>query len=288
MVADEQLNHGKLTSLDEDNVVEYDAEFWGENLVSLEDEADYVNLLVYGKSGVGKTVFAGSDDKVLFIAPEDKGTLSAKRMGSTARKWPITTWADIEAAYEKLYEAQESGGIPFNWVVIDSLSAMQAMCMRAILQDAVDKNPERDPDIPQIQDWMKYYEMFKRFVLAFNDLDVNVLYTALVRNAEDEEGNDFLTPDIQGKGYQLAQTIASYMTSFGCMQIRRRKVAEEGKKEAIEEYRRITWKDTGVIQGKDRTNVLAPFTNDMTLKQVRQKIQSFGSDNHRKTKKVGA
>lgn len=254
-------------------------------IISLEDDDDHVNLLVYANSGSGKTVLCGSDDKVLFIAPEDDGTLSAKRQGSTAKKWPIKSWADIVEAYDYLYDLYDNDpdNKDWNWIAIDSLTEMQDMGMRAILERAIEENPNRDPDIPEIQDWQKYYRQFKRMVKAFNALPVNVIYTALARNEEDEEGEDFLTPDLQGKGYQISQQIASYMTSYGYMQVKRRrgKPAKEGEKGEIEEYRRITWHDSGIIRGKDRTNALAPHTDGLTLKQIR--LRTAGAN----TKKEG-
>ncbi|QSL67821.1 RecA-like recombinase [Nocardia phage P3.1] len=265
-------------------VDEWVDEDWADFVIPLESETTYVNIAVYGKSGVGKTVLAGSDDRVLFLATEDKGTISAKRLGSRAVKKKIESWADIEEAYKKLYEAGESDkGIPFDWVVIDSVTHMQKMAMRAILDNAVDSNPERDPDIPQIQEWQKYYEMFKRFILAFNDLPVNVLYTALIVQKEDEEGNTYLAPDLQGSAKNdIAATFCSYMTSYGCMQVKRRKV-KEGEKETVKEFRRITWKDTGIIQGKDRTQVLAPWTDDKTLKEIRLMIEAADLPEEAKT-----
>lgn len=254
---------------------------WQEYLIPLEDEQAFSNIMIYGRPGVGKSVTAGSDDRVLIIAPEDNGTVSAKRFGrSKAIKWKINTWDDIEGAYNKLYDLADSHGpLPFNWISIDSLTHMQRLAMRGILDKAVEKNPERDPDIPQLQEWQKYYEMFRRFVLAFNDIPVNVLYTAGVRTETDEEGNDYLVPDIKGKGTELSQDIASYMTSFGCMQVRRRKIQVDGQ-DKIEEYRRTTWRDLGKIQGKDRTGGLAPHT-DITesdagtaLKRIRELIEA--------------
>ena len=53
---------------------------------SASSDEPYSNLLIYADSGAGKTVFAGSDDRVLFLAPEDEGLLSAIRMGTKADK----------------------------------------------------------------------------------------------------------------------------------------------------------------------------------------------------------
>jgi len=236
------------------------------SIISLEDEEDKVNLLVYGKSGVGKTVWAGSADNVLFLAPEDDGTISAKRRGSKAKKWKIHDWGDLMEALEWLEDNPDHG---FDVICIDSITHMQQILLRHILQVVVEEKPDRDLDIPAIQDHQKWQNMFKRFVLRFNALPVNVVWTALVRNETDEEGNDFLTPDIQGKGYQMSQTICSYMTSYGCLQAKRVKI--KNPKEGGPEYtivRTIIWEDTGVVQGKDRTGALAPSTRNKTLQEV--------------------
>lgn len=249
------------------------------SIISLEDEDDHVNLLVYGKSGAGKTVFAGSAANVLFIAPEDDGTLSAKRAGSKAKKWPVKHWRDLQTAYEWLYDNPDHG---FDWIVIDSATEMQQMLLRYILENAVAENSQRDPDIPAIQDHQKWQNMFKRFVKAFNALPVNVLWTALVRNETNEEGEEFLIPDIQGKGYQLAQSFASYMTSYGYLSVITKNVKVRPKKDGDEpeikkiKVRRITWEDTGPVTGKDRTRRLAPHTDGKTLEQIEHMIFDGG------------
>lgn len=245
-------------------------------IISIQDVDDKVNLLIYGDSGVGKTRLAGSDDKVLFVAPEDNsdGLLSAVLAGSTADKWPIKKWDDLAEAFNYLYHLDT---IPYNWVVIDSLTEMQMMAMRGILDSAIEENPSRDPDIPQLQDWQKYYEMVKRMIKAFNALDVNVLYTALARVAEDQDGIEYMLPDLQGKKDNYSKQVASWMTSFGYMSVKRKKIENEGAKPTFVDERRITWKDTGVIKGKDRTNALAPFTvveGDHPLKDIRLAIEA--------------
>lgn len=228
------------------------------NIIDIQDEDEYVNLLIYADSGVGKTVFCGSDEDVLFIAPEDNGTLSAKRFGSSAKKWKINGWQDIVEAYEWLW-SQET--IPFNWVILDSLTEMQSMCMRQILDEAVEANPGRDPDVPQLQDWQPYFTRFERLVKGFNSLPVNVIYTALQQDEENEDGEKVVLPMLQGKGTQFAKKTASWMTSFGHMSVRRKKsgVDDDGNA-TYEEYRVIQWKASKTIMAKDRTRCLEPRT----------------------------
>lgn len=243
------------------------------NILDLQEEDEFINLLTYGNSGIGKTVFAGSDDKVLFIAPEDNGTLSAKRFGSTAKKWKVRKWSDIVEAYEWL-KVQDP--IPFNWVVLDSLTEMQQMCMRGILEEGVRMNPSRDPDVPQLQDWIPYFEKVRRMVKSFCALEVNVLFTALEQDEEDEEGNKVVLPMMQGKGTQYAKQVASWMDSFGRMTVGRRKTGETNDDESpkFEEVRLIQWKGSKTVMAKDRTRCLEPRTVNLSLKEVRELLEN--------------
>lgn len=249
-------------------------------IVSLDEDDEYVNLLVYGKPGVGKTVFAGSADRVLFLAPEDDGTISAKRQGSKADKVPIKCWNDIAEAYDEIVTDMDKIKKKYDWIAVDSITHMQRLLMRQILDDAVAENAARDPDVPALQDWQVYYNKFSRFVESFNALPINVLWTGLVRSEQDTEKNDFLVPDIQGKGYQIALAIASFMTSYGYMETRKVPKKKDGEvvrgedgKPLLRTVRLITWEDTGKITGKDRTDVLAPRTINKSLQQITDMIE---------------
>lgn len=248
------------------------------SVIDLQDEDEYVNLLIYSDSGVGKTVFGGSDDDVLFVAPEDNGTLSAKRFGSTAKKWKIHGWDDIVASYEWLYEfVADAEPIPFNWIVLDSLTEMQDMCMRKILDEAVQMNPSRDPDVPQLQDWQPYFTRFQRLVKSFNDLPVNVLYTALQIDEENEDGDKIVLPMLQGKGTQYSKKVCGWMTSFGHMTVIRKKaegVDDETGKPKFEERRMIQWRASKTVMAKDRTRCLEPRTINQSLKDIRELLEA--------------
>lgn len=250
----------------------------GSKICSLTEDVPFLNVLVYADSGAGKTVFAGSDVDVLFIAPEDSGTLSALRMGSTAQKWPIRRWEDLMEAADYFWTMAENGEkIPFKWFSVDSLTEMQDMAMRYVLQETKKEKEakDQDPTIPQIQDWQKFYIIFENMVRSFNDLPVNVLYTALSRKEEDADANEFLIPDIRGKDYGVAMKIVSLMTSYGYMKVGVVKETGEDGTEKKVRQRTIYWQDQGTIKGKDRTMALAPKTVNLNLKQIRERIEGF-------------
>ncbi|ACI12492.1 Sak4-like ssDNA annealing protein [Mycobacterium phage Konstantine] len=253
----------------------------------LADADEYLNMLVYADSGTGKTVLAGSDDSVLFAAPEDDGLLSAKRMGSRAEKYDINGWEDLMELHKDLMELVEEGEpIPYKWLAIDSITEMQAMCMRYILAKGKAENPDKDPDVPQIQDWQRYYILFEKMVRAFNDLPVNVIWTALARKVEDADGNEFMVPEIQGKDYGIAMKTVSYMTVYGYMMrevVEKEKVdPETGETKKVKVRSRVIYfEDNGVYRGKDRTLALGakfvlPPKNG--LKAIREAIENYGQD----------
>lgn len=240
------------------------------DIVALEDVAPHPNLLIFGYPGSGKTCLAGSDDNVLIVSTETEGTLSAKRMGSNASQWVIRKGADLDKLYNwALTLAEQEKPIPFKWFAIDSITKLQEILMREQLVNARKLKPNKDIDVPEWPDYLKNQKRLLRIVTEFNALPVNMLWTALVRENTDPEGNSFLFPAIQGKGYEIAQMVLAEMTSYGYLFVHERK-DQQGKK--IQD-RIIVWEDTGSMSGKDRTCSLAPYTKNLSLKQIRERIE---------------
>jgi len=184
-------------------------------IVELDEFTESINILVYGDTGGGKTVLGGTAPKGLILRAEN-GALSAKRQGSTAKVWPIKSWSDFEAAYDWLEDNPDT----FDWVVIDSVTKLQELCIRAILDKAVADNPSRDLDIPAIQDHYKWQLLMKRYVVMFNDLPINTLWLALAMHKEDQEGEDLVLPLITGKGYDISASICAEMNVVAYLAVR--------------------------------------------------------------------
>jgi hypothetical protein len=186
--------------------------------IVVEDLADFnesINLLVYGDSGVGKTPFAAMAPRAVILSTE-KGSISAKRFGSTAKLIRAFDWATVEAALDYL-EAQPDD---FDWLVLDSLPKMQILLLRYLLGINVEENRKNaDIDVPQIQDHQKWQNMFKRFVDRIIDIPINTIFVATAMHKEDAEGEDLVLPDVQGKDYAIAQYVCAQMDGVYCLKI---------------------------------------------------------------------
>lgn len=250
-----------------------------DDIVALDAISPHPNFMVYGPSGSGKTVLGGSDDKVLFLTCEPEGCISAKRMGSTARQKFIRHWDDLEAFYEKAAAwAETDTGIPFTWFVVDTLSDAQGLLFDKLL----------DEKGKIVEDWPEYrlnQKILLRTVKKFNALPVNMLWLAWDRKETDADGEDFFCPEIHGKGYSVAMQVAAQMTSYGYLQVRTEKVpmVRDGKpvinpktkkqRVSLEQHRYIYWQDIQTLRGKDRTLALAPFTKDLSLRDIRLRVE---------------
>lgn len=263
-----------------------------DDIVALDAISPHPNFMVYGPSGCGKTVLGGSDDKVLFLTCEPEGCISAKRMGSNARQKIITHWDQLEEFYERAAAwAETDTGIPFTWFVIDTLSDAQGLLFDKLL----------DEKGKIVEDWPEYrlnQKILLRTVKKFNALPVNILWLAWDRKETDADGEDFFCPEIHGKGYSIAMQVAAQMTSYGYMQVRTERVpvVKDGKqvinpktkkpRTTLATHRFIYWQDVQSLRGKDRTMALAPFTKDLTLKDIRLRVEkAFGETSTGEEKK---
>lgn len=241
------------------------------DIIDMETEPESINLLVIGESGAGKTPFAGSSDNCLILRAE-RGTTSAAVRGSKAKIWDVRTWARYTKAKKWLDKAAaDPDGIPFDWVVLDSVSALQTVLLRYILAKEYRANPgARDLDIPQIQDHQKWQNQFKRTIQELVDMEVNFAATALpmLIESDDDEGNteSNILPQVLGKDGAIAWTIAGMFNSGGRIRL-------VPKEDGLYDQRLSFYKD-GNWWGRDRTEALGRSMLNPTLTKIQTKINA--------------
>lgn len=186
----------------------------GLNIQTVSEKTEFINMLVYGNPGAGKTVLAGSADAVpelrpvLFIDVEG-GTLSLRDRHPDVEVIRVQSWNDMQLIYNELYAMEHD----YKTVVLDSLTEIQKFSMYNIMAQVLRENPDRDPEVPSIREWGKNIEQIRRLVRAFRDLPMNTVLTALAVTDKDSDSGKIVTrPSLSGK---LAMEVAGFVDIVG-------------------------------------------------------------------------
>lgn len=226
------------------------------------DIQPHFNMLVYGKSGVGKTTLAGSAQavpemrRVLMIDIEG-GTLSLRRQYPDIDSVRVQTWKEMQLVYDALF----AGGHGYQTVILDSLTEIQKFNMDDIMRKLVDQKEARDEDVPSIREWGKNLEQIRRFVRAFRDLPLNVIFTALVREDKDKMLKLVNMPSLSGK---MAGEVAAFLDIVLFYSIKEVTDADNN----VKQMRVLQSQATETTTAKDRSGLLPPVMTDPTMAQL--------------------
>jgi AAA domain len=163
------------------------------------------NILIHGPSGNGKTLLAGGAPNSVFLSTEEGGPISAKLAGS---KSGLIAAPDWEHAVAGVKYAESNMG-PEDWLIVDSGTRMQMLYMRWILATIQANNPQRDLDIPAIQDHQKYQNGFMRWYDRIVNAQFNSIFITTSMTVEDAEGETRVIPHILGKRGEISDYISA-------------------------------------------------------------------------------
>lgn len=150
-------------------------------------ENQFINMLIYGGSGVGKTLLGGSAAKVEAMSPilvldAEEGSMTLNEFaeyGDAIDVVPIRQWKNMQAIYNDLHK----GDHPYKTVMIDSGTEVQQLAMNDVLGTS---GSVLDVGItPEFKDWYKNTEQIRRMIRAFRDLPMNTIITALEMDSQD-------------------------------------------------------------------------------------------------------
>ena len=134
----------------------------GLEVTTVAESPEYINMIVYGNPGAGKTVLAGSADvvpelrPVLFLDVEG-GTLSIRDRFPDVDVVRLQSWSNMQSVYDALYKMDHG----YQTVVLDSLTEMQKFSMYNIMRDVMREHPDRDPEGRSIREWGKNIERIR-------------------------------------------------------------------------------------------------------------------------------
>lgn len=234
----------------------------GLKVVPVQQRAPYMNILIYGDSGIGKTTLAGSADEVSDLHPclildFEGGTESLVRRFPNVDQVRVTSWKEMQAVYDELHRGQHG----YKTVILDSLTEIQKFNMYQIMTDLVADKTDRDLDVPSMREWGKNLEQMRRFVRAFRDLPMNAIFTALKKDDKnDRTGMVTTKPSLSGK---LADEVAAFLDVVVYYYMKQ--VVVDGEKQ---DKRLLLTTKTETIIAKDRTGQLPAVIEDPSMQKL--------------------
>jgi len=171
-----------------------------------EKALEYINCIVYGGSGTGKTSSAKTlpTEKTLILSTE-KGLLPLA--GHDFQFVPIKSWNDLLNTYKELLEAENQD--KYRVLFIDSLNELNDLCKEHIIKV---ERPQKKIEIGKVyddlltqQDYSLLDTKMRRMIRLFRDLPYHQIFTCGEDDKKDEEtGYIKSLPALNGKlQYQL-------------------------------------------------------------------------------------
>lgn len=222
----------------------------------IEDFNEAINILCHGDTGAGKNRLWGRLPNLVIIAIEE-GSISIKKAGIKGVKVVrCHGWPDIVGAYEDLRDHPEKywgDKVPDEdrWVMVDSITKAQSMCIRHIMSMVILANPARDEHVPAQGDHFKWQLSIKQFVEDFNELPINTVWLSRSMVKENPDGDEIIVPSIEGKDYGISAWVCGEM-SLLCYLKKERK----GKGDSSTIVRKLYTNEHDVYWCKDWYDVL--------------------------------
>lgn len=242
-------------------------------IASVQEVDPYINMLVYGHPGAGKTVFAGSASQVPEMAPVllidvEGGSFSLRERHPDVDVVRVMRFQEMQEVYDQLLKGSE-----YKTVILDSLTEIQRLSMGAIMRQVVAKEPDRDPEVPSIREWGKNGEQTRGMVRAFRDLPLNVVFTALAIEEKDQKTGKLKTrPSLSGK---LSMEVAGYMDFCSYMYT----LVTPKKDEDPEVARLMLTGTTDTHVAKDRSGSLPLVVKEPSMETIHGYIFNTGDTN---------
>lgn len=180
-----------------------------------EDLSSANSWVVYGRSGSGKTTFAGSfPTPILFLDILDQGTDSLIGIKGV-EVMEISSTDDLEMVYEYLSNNPDA----YKSVVMDTVSNLQQIVVQEVAEkkSRTSKSNAGSWGSLSRQDWGAVSEYMKHWLVNYRDLgrehDIEMVFIAQDRafNLEDADSEDgAITPEV---GPRLSPSIASALNA---------------------------------------------------------------------------
>ena len=175
----------------------------------------FLNLLIFGPPGAGKTYLSGSAARAGFrvlVLDTESGTMTIR--DTSADVLTIDSTKTLRAAYTEIKHALDAGSFAYDLVVLDSLTEIQKLHV-----DELSDGGKRPLAIKQ---WGDVITTTRRTVRAFRDLPVHAMILALSKEITDDGGNGETTVRVRPAvhGSSLPHELGGFFDIVGYAGIR--------------------------------------------------------------------
>ena len=227
----------------------------------VDDFGPHAKILVFGNNASGKTRFCCTAPKVLVLDINEFGTRSG--VGTGARTVELETWEDVASAYWYL----QSGKHKYESVAIDGAGGMYQLAMNLVLEEADKRDPARPSKQPSQREYGRANELFKGMVLAYRNLPMHVIFTAIPRELKDADTEEITEVTVSLPAGARGALLGA-VGIIGYMEPEERRIKKDGRTTRQWVDTMIVGRNRNGIRTKDRTNNLGDVVVRPTMPRV--------------------
>jgi hypothetical protein len=228
----------------------------------------WINMMLHGETGVGKTHIIGTAQdhpltSPVLIADVDGGVTTLRRRRDIDVV-PVRTFKDLVDLYKDLRNAIPKDGsrFPYGTVAIDTFSEFQSLDLASIAAEMAKFNDNLDEDIPDQRAYGKSLSHMRDIIRVYRDLPCNTIFTCHTNTDRDNNMRMTYEPKLTGQMKKLAPGFFDIVGYY---------FAERDGDEIV---RRMQFTRTETTVAKDRTGAFDPIEINPTIPILWEKLQA--------------
>lgn len=239
----------------------------------------WLNMMVHGEPGVGKTYFLGTAQDHPKTSPllviDIDGGITTLRHRKDVDVIQVRSVKQLIGAYRTLYNAipADGGDFPYGTVGIDTFSELQQLDLVEVMKEFAKLNDKIDEDVPDQRGYGKSSTHMRKLVRAFRDLPCNTIINCHSQTDRDNNMRMITFPKLVGK---LKIDIPGFLDIVGYYRA-------EANGDGVTRYMQFQKTETTIA--KDRTGAFDPVEVDPTIPSLWDKLQVSNTDPNEGEKK---
>ena len=234
------------------------------------ESISWLNILLHGETGVGKTHLIGTaqdhpETSPLLLLDIDGGASTLrKRKDIDVRQ--VRSFNDLVTIYRDLKNAIPSDGsrFPYGTIAVDTFSELQSLDLADIMAFFGRTNDNIDPDIPDQRGYGKSLSHMRDIIRVYRDLPCNTIFTCHTQSEKDNNLRTVYEPKLTGQMRKLApgffDIVGYYFTE-----------TNRDAKEGVD--RLLQFQRTETVVAKDRTGAFDTIEVNPTIPALWDKLQ---------------